>query len=64
MAVKVDVVAVLSGSALPVDWVNVTFEPDFDELSLWPLFPLLTDGRVILCSVIPERIKKVLECNF
>lgn len=48
MAVKEDVDSDISGSGLPVDGVNVTFEAVFEEFSFWPLLPLFTVGDVML----------------
>lgn len=60
MAVMEDVDTVLSVSALPVDCANVTFEPDFDELSFCPLLPLLTEGEVILYDELVSEKKTIL----
>lgn len=55
IAVKDEVVSCRSGSGLPVDWASVTFEAVLEELSFWPLLPLLTVGEVIVVS---ETIQK------
>lgn len=48
MAVKEEVDSVLSASGLWDDWAKVRFDAVLEELSFWPLLPLLTVGEVIL----------------